>query len=125
MKPTIKPINISFRAFEIQDIEDVLVIERLAYKIPWNKAKFTHSLHNPNTVACLIFKDNQVLGYSIALRASKVADLLNFAFIPIINIKVWVRSCLFINCKHQVLKKFLLKCVPLIIAPYRFIKTQI
>jgi hypothetical protein len=44
MKPTIKPINISFRAFEIQDIEDVLAIERLAYKIPWNKAKFTHRL---------------------------------------------------------------------------------
>ncbi|VVM17823.1 Isocitrate dehydrogenase [NADP] (EC [uncultured Gammaproteobacteria bacterium] len=82
MKPTIKPINISFRAFEIQDIEDVLVIERLAYKIPWNKAKFTHSLHNPNTVACLIFKDNQVLGYSIALRASKVADLLNICIHP-------------------------------------------
>jgi hypothetical protein len=65
----------------IQDIEDVLVIERLAYKIPWNKAKFTHSLHNPNTVACLIFKDNQVLGYSIALRASKVADLLNICIL--------------------------------------------
>jgi hypothetical protein len=57
------------------DVDNRDELERLAYKIPWNKAKFTHSLHNPNTVACLIFKDNQVLGYSIALRASKVADL--------------------------------------------------
>jgi hypothetical protein len=49
-------LDVDNRDVEIQDIEDVLAIERLAYKIPWNKAKFTHSLHNPNTVACLIFK---------------------------------------------------------------------
>jgi ribosomal protein S18 acetylase RimI-like enzyme len=30
----------------------------------------------------LPFKDNQVLGYSIALRASKVADLLNICIHP-------------------------------------------
>jgi ribosomal-protein-alanine N-acetyltransferase len=82
MKLTTKPINISFRIFDAQDINDILVIERLTYKIPWNKAKFTHSLNNPNTLAYLIFKDNQVLGYSIALCASKTADLLNICIHP-------------------------------------------
>lgn len=82
MKLTTKPINISFRIFDVQDIDDVLAIERLTYKTPWNKAKFTHSLDNPNTLAYLIFKDNQVLGYSITLCASKTADLLNICIHP-------------------------------------------
>ncbi|CAB5497558.1 hypothetical protein [uncultured Gammaproteobacteria bacterium] len=82
MKPTTKPINISFRVFDVQDIDDVLAIERLVYKIPWNKAKFTHSLNNPNILAYLIFKDNQILGYSIALCVSKTADLLNICIHP-------------------------------------------
>ena len=82
MKLTTKPINISFRIFDVQDIDDVLAIERLTYKTPWNKVKFNHSLNNPNTLAYLIFQYNQVLGYSIALCASKTVDLLNICIHP-------------------------------------------
>ncbi len=81
-KPTIKLINISFRAFLAQDIETVLAIENLVYKTPWSKAKFTHSLNNPNTLALLILKDTQVIGYSIALCAADSADLLNICIHP-------------------------------------------
>ena len=82
MKLTTKPINISFKTFDVQDIDDVLAIEQLAYRAPWSREKFIQSLNNPNTLAYLILKDNQVTGYSVALRTADSADLLNICIHP-------------------------------------------
>ncbi len=82
MKPTIKPINISFNLFTLQDIDAVLAIEQLAYQSPWHRAQFAQSLDNPNTLAHLICVDSQLVGYSIALRTPDFTDLLNICIHP-------------------------------------------
>jgi ribosomal-protein-alanine N-acetyltransferase len=82
MKPTIKPINISFRVFSPQDVDAVLVIEQLAYKTPWRRVQFIQSLSNPNILAYLILKDNRIVGYSIALHTLDFTDLLNICIHP-------------------------------------------
>ncbi|MDC9714758.1 MAG: ribosomal protein S18-alanine N-acetyltransferase [Gammaproteobacteria bacterium] len=73
---------ISFSPFRVQDINAILAIERLAYKAPWSKVQFTQSLDNPNVLATLISKNEQVLGYSIALRSLDSIDLLNICIHP-------------------------------------------
>lgn len=82
MKPITRPINISFRVFNLQDVDAVLAIERLAYKSPWRKAQFIQSLNNPNMLAYLILKDNQIVGYSITLHTLEFTDLLNICIHP-------------------------------------------
>ncbi len=82
MKPTIKPINISFRVFSPQDVDAVLVIEQLAYKTPWRRVQFIQSLSNPSILAYLILKDNRIVGYSIALHTLDFTDLLNICIHP-------------------------------------------
>ncbi|CAC9445624.1 hypothetical protein [uncultured Gammaproteobacteria bacterium] len=73
---------ISFSPFRVQDIDTVLAIEYLAYKTPWSRVQFTQSLGNPNILATLIFKDERVLGYSVALRSLDSVDLLNICIHP-------------------------------------------
>lgn len=82
MKPTTPLINISFSTFSKQDLPSVLVIERLTYPSPWSEQQFIDSLNNPQTLTHLILKGNQILGYSIALHASKFTDLLNICIHP-------------------------------------------
>lgn len=75
-------MNVSFRIFDKQDIDAVLAIEQLAYEIPWNRAQFSQSLVNPNTLAHLILKENQIVGYSVALQTPDFTDLLNICIHP-------------------------------------------
>ncbi len=82
MKPTIKLINTSFRDFISDDVERVVVIERLAYDAPWTQSKFNDSLNNPNILASLIIVDTQVLGYFVAIHSPDSADLLNICIHP-------------------------------------------
>ncbi len=82
MKPTIKPINISFNPFTSQDIDAVLAIEQLAYQSPWRRVQFSQSLDNPNTLANLMYIDRQLVGYSVALRTPDFTDLLNICIHP-------------------------------------------
>lgn len=82
MKPTTKPINIFFNPFTPQDIDAVLAIEQLAYQSPWRRGQFAQSLDNPNTLACLMFIDKQLVGYSVALCTPDFTDLLNICIHP-------------------------------------------
>lgn len=75
-------MDISFRTFGKQDIDVVLAIEQLAYKSPWSRVGFAQSLESPNTLAYLILKDDQVVGYSIALYMAEFIDLLNICIHP-------------------------------------------
>lgn len=81
-KPTILLINISFRIFSKQDLPSVLAIERLTYPSPWSEQQFIDSLNNPRTLAYLILKDNQIVGYSIATQTLDFTDLLNICIHP-------------------------------------------
>ncbi len=82
MKPTIKPINTSFRSFKKQHIDNVLLIERLAYSTPWSKKKFTSSLDNNQTLATLICINDKIIGYAVVLCLVDSADLLNLCIHP-------------------------------------------
>jgi len=104
MKLIIKPINISFKPLEKQDIDDVLAIECLAYSAPWNKAKFVGSLGNKQTLAVLILLKGKIIGYAIALRSIDSADLLNLCIHPK-NQHQGLGSQLFLNLVTQ-LKEF-------------------
>ncbi|WXU00810.1 MAG: [Ribosomal protein S18]-alanine N-acetyltransferase [Catillopecten margaritatus gill symbiont] len=75
-------MSVSFNLFTLQDIDAILTIEQLAYKNPWSKAQFTQSLKNPNILAHLIFQDNKVVGYSVALHTPDFTDLLNICIHP-------------------------------------------
>lgn len=44
--------------------------------------KFTQSLNNPNSLAHLILKDRQIVGYSIAFQTADFTDLLNICIHP-------------------------------------------
>ncbi len=81
-KLTIQRINISFKTFTKRDIDSVLLIERLSYEHPWNRAKFIDSLNNPRILASVILKNNQIVGYSIVQHSIDFADLLNICIHP-------------------------------------------
>ena len=44
--------------------------------------KFIQSLNNPNILAHLILKDEQIVGYSISLQTLEFTDLLNICIHP-------------------------------------------
>jgi ribosomal-protein-alanine N-acetyltransferase len=82
MKPTTRPINISFRKLLLNDVESLVGIERLNTEHPWPAAHFSSSVANNNTLSCGLIVEQKLIGYALTLVALESADLLNIGIHP-------------------------------------------
>ena len=81
-KPITKPINISYRTCQVEDLDQVLAIETTAYTHPWSKQQFASSLKDNNTSATLLLLDGTIVGYVWCLAGIEQADILNICIDP-------------------------------------------
>ena len=82
MKPTTRPINISFRKLLLNDVESLVGIERLNTEHPWPASHFSSSVANNNTLSCGLIVEQKLIGYALTLVALESADLLNIGIHP-------------------------------------------
>ena len=82
-KRIIKLINISFRTVELEDIDTLILIERIAYDYPWTYGNFKDSIQNPSTLARVITLNHEIIGYFVATVTFDTSDLLNICIHPL------------------------------------------
>jgi len=75
--------DIHFRMMTVNDIEEVLEIERLSYAKPWSRKTFYYELtSNPYATYLLMFVDGQIAGYCGVWVVFDEAQITNIAVHP-------------------------------------------
>jgi ribosomal-protein-alanine N-acetyltransferase len=82
MKPTTRPIDTSFRALTLEDLEQTLKIESLCYEHPWSEAKFIDTINMHNSLSSVVVVDGKVVGYSLSNICVDYGDILNICIHP-------------------------------------------
>ncbi|MBC8494290.1 MAG: ribosomal protein S18-alanine N-acetyltransferase [Candidatus Thioglobus sp.] len=76
-KPITKLISTSFRSASIQDLDQILIIERRVYPQPWSEQKFVDSFNHTDIDIQLATQDQTVVGYCLTLPSMDFVDILN------------------------------------------------
>ncbi|MEO0094218.1 MAG: ribosomal protein S18-alanine N-acetyltransferase [candidate division WOR-3 bacterium] len=67
---------------QTKDLEEVMAIEKVSFKLPWKKSYFLYDLNRPNAY-CLVAKENdKLVGYLIAWKINNELHLANIAVHP-------------------------------------------
>ena len=99
------------RKMKVDDLSDVMRIERLAYPYPWSQQNFLDCLKHPQYSSWIFEQNNSVSGYIVLSIAVGEAHLLNICVHPDIQGNGWGRKLLqeaeWIAKQHQAENCFL------------------
>jgi ribosomal-protein-alanine N-acetyltransferase len=74
--------HIELRRFEIDDIQDALVIEKQSFPTPWSSAMFVLELSKASSVCLAATENGALVGYLIAARYAQVWHVMNVSVDP-------------------------------------------
>lgn len=67
---------------QISDLNEVMAIEKLSFRLPWKKSYFLYDMNRPNAY-CLVAKENdKLVGYLVAWKIEDQLHLANIAVHP-------------------------------------------
>ena len=72
----------SIRAVSLDDLDDIIEIEKLSFVSPWTKRLFEETLISPISSSFIMKKDRVTLGYIILYSVADEAHILNIAVHP-------------------------------------------
>ena len=72
----------SIRAVSLDDLDDIIEIEKLSFVSPWTKRLFEETLISPISSSFIMKKDQATLGYIILYSVADEAHILNIAVHP-------------------------------------------
>ena len=72
----------SIRAVSLDDLDDIIEIEKLSFVSPWTKRLFEETLISPISSSFIMKKDRATLGYIILYSVADEAHILNIAVHP-------------------------------------------
>ncbi len=96
MSAVLNPIEARFEAFQADradQLNAVMRIEQNAYAHPWSRGNFTDAL-NWGYQAQLLWADDELLAYFVAMQGVEEVHLLNLTVAPAHQGEGWARICL-------------------------------
>ena len=66
----------------LDDLDDVMEIEKLSFLSPWNKRFFEETLVSPISLSLVMKSDTKTIGYNILYSVADEAHILNIAVHP-------------------------------------------
>jgi ribosomal-protein-alanine N-acetyltransferase len=75
-------MNEAIREMSLDDLDDVMEIEKKSFVSPWTKRFFEEALISPISVNLVMKKDSETLGYIILYSVADEAHILNIAVHP-------------------------------------------
>lgn len=75
------PKLLNFRKIKVEDLPEIMAIERQCYEFPWSEAIFT-SCFNAGNLAMFAELDGKAIGYGILSTVLDEASLLNICIVP-------------------------------------------
>ena len=72
----------SIRAVSLDDLDDIIEIEKLSFVSPWTKRLFEETLISPISSSFIMKKNRATLGYIILYSVADEAHILNIAVHP-------------------------------------------
>ena len=83
-----------FRKMTLSDLEDVMLVELMAYPFPWSRKLFEDCLDKPS-YSCWVFEsEGDFSGYLISSSAAGEAHILNLCVHPNLQGQGWGRKLL-------------------------------
>lgn len=83
-----------FRKMTVSDLDNVMLVEAMAYPFPWSRQLFEDSL-DKSSYTCWVFEDNNTFsGYLISSSAAGEAHILNLCVHPDLQGLGWGRKLL-------------------------------
>jgi len=64
------------------DLEEVMKIERVSFKLPWKRSYFLYDMNRPNAYCLVAKEENRIIGYSVAWKIEDQIHLANIAVHP-------------------------------------------
>ena len=71
----------------LDDLDDVMEIERLSFVSPWTKRLFEEALISPISPSLVMKKDTETIGYIVLYSVVDEAHILNIAIHPSFRVK--------------------------------------
>ncbi|PSB92052.1 ribosomal protein S18-alanine N-acetyltransferase [Candidatus Pandoraea novymonadis] len=78
----LKIIQHYFSKMQIEDIDEIVAIEKIAYKFPWTSHNFISSIEAGHSCICLRDWNEGLLGYFLMMSVVDEAHLLNMCINP-------------------------------------------
>jgi [ribosomal protein S18]-alanine N-acetyltransferase len=72
----------NLRSMQVQDLDRVLAVEKLAYSFPWTRGNFIDSLAAGYTAELLVDPHDELIGYLVAMTGVDEVHLLNLTVAP-------------------------------------------
>lgn len=85
-------MNETIGEMSLDDLDDVMEIERLSFVSPWTKRLFEETLISPISLSLVIKKDAETMGYIILYSVVDEAHILNIAIHPGFRVKGYASS---------------------------------
>jgi ribosomal-protein-alanine N-acetyltransferase len=93
MNAQLKQPNISFREMQLDDLDAIILIEKVNFPFPWTVGNFKDSMTSGHY--CVVLEmDNTIIGYAILMMVLDEAHLLNISVVPSCTGKGWGRYLL-------------------------------
>ena len=83
-----------FRKMTLDDIDNVMLVESMAYPFPWRRALFEDCLGKPSYTCWVFEHEEKFSGYLISSSAAGEAHILNLCVHPYLQGKGWGRKLL-------------------------------
>ena len=96
MSAVLKPTEARFEAFQTgrpDQLDAVMAVEQRAYAFPWSRNNFSDALSS-GYQAQLLWADDALLGYFVAMRGVDEVHLLNITVAPPYQGQGWAWVCL-------------------------------
>ena len=77
-----------------EDVDNVMLLEMMAYPLPWKRALFEDCLNKPSYTCWVFEHEGAFSGYLISSSAAGEAHILNFCVHPNLQGKGWGRKLL-------------------------------
>jgi ribosomal-protein-alanine N-acetyltransferase len=77
-----KPPAITIRPAQLDDVDAIHAIEQVSFGDPWSVASFRSMLGQPQVIASVAMRGDELIGYSIAWQLADEAELANIAVAP-------------------------------------------
>lgn len=91
---SLSPQEASFAAMRVEDLPEVMLIEREAYLWPWSEGNIRDSMTNGHYCQTLRHAQGHLLGYFIAMPGAGEVHLLNITVAPAYQRQGWARVML-------------------------------
>lgn len=83
-----------FRKMKHKDLDNVMLLELMAYPFPWRRALFEDCLEKPSYTCWVFEHEERFSGYLISSSAAGEAHILNLCVHPDVQGKGWGRKLL-------------------------------